>query len=302
VTTFKDHFSAQAEGYRRHRPDYPAGLFHFLAGITPARALAWDCGCGSGQAARGLAPLFARVIATDASPRQVQQVQQVRQVRQVQQVQQVQQVSRAGARAGVRAGTPAGAHAGVRAGALDPNVTLAVCTAEASPLPGGRVDLVTVAQALHWFDPDRFYTEVRRVLKPFGVLAVWTYDLLRVTPEVDRVVDALYHDELAGFWPAERRHVDERYARLPLPAAFDALDPPPAFAMEDQWDLPRLVGFLGTWSATSRYRARRGVDPVEAVLEELERSWGDGTRVRHVRWPFSLRVGICRPRPAGSLY
>jgi SAM-dependent methyltransferase len=260
--SFKDHFSTQAAGYRRFRPDYPPALFHFLAGQCPARALAWDCGCGCGQATAGLAAHFARVVGTDASASQI-----------------------ARARGGRQSG----------------KTLFAVGAAERAPLPLGRVDLVTVAQALHWFDQEAFHAEVRRVLKPFGLLAAWTYDLLRIAPQVDRVIDALYHQTLAGFWPPERRHVDTRYADLAFP--FEALSPP-TFELEAQWDLARLVGFLGTWSATNRYRERKGADPVAATQPDLERAWGDPARVRRVRWPLTLLMGRVRRGglPRGSAW
>lgn len=250
--SFKDHFSTRSAGYRRFRPDYPPALFHFLAGQCPAQALAWDCGCGSGQAAAGLDAHFARVVGTDASASQI-----------------------------------ARACDGKQSG----KTLFAVAAAEQAPLPSSAVDLVTVAQALHWFDQEAFHAEVRRVLKPFGMLAAWTYDLLRISPEVDRVIDTLYHQTLAGCWPPERRHVDTRYADLALP--FETLSPP-RFEMEDQWDLARLVGFLGTWSATSRYREREGADPVAATRPDLERAWGEPSSVRLVRWPLTVLMGRVR--------
>jgi SAM-dependent methyltransferase len=252
VGLFKDHFSTQSAGYQRFRPDYPPELFHFLASQCPAQALAWDCGCGSGQAAAGLAAHFARVVGTDASSSQI-----------------------ARARDGRQSG----------------KTLFAVGAAEQAPLPSGRVDLVAVAQALHWFDQEAFHAEVRRVLKPFGLVAAWTYDLLRISPEVDRVVDLLYEETLSGCWPPERRHVDTRYADLTLP--FETLSPP-TFEMEAQWNLAQLVGFLGTWSATSRYRAREGEDPVAATLPELTHAWGAPERMRLVRWPLTLLIGRVR--------
>ena len=166
-------------------------------------------------------------------------------------------------------------------------VTYRVEAAEAPSLADQSVDAVTVAQALHWLDVDRFYAEVRRVLKPSGVLAAWTYGLFHITPNVDRVVRRYYHDVIGPYWPPERRHVEAAYRTLPFP--FQALDAP-VFEMEALWSLTDVRGYLGTWSATQRYRAGERRDPVEEIRSELEAAWGT-TDVRPVRWPLHLRAG-----------
>lgn len=71
--SFRDHFSGHAAGYAQGRPTYPPALFEWLATLCPRRALAWDAGCGNGQAAHALARHFGRVIATDPSAEQVAQ-------------------------------------------------------------------------------------------------------------------------------------------------------------------------------------------------------------------------------------
>ncbi|MCP4377042.1 MAG: class I SAM-dependent methyltransferase, partial [bacterium] len=134
------------------------------------------------------------------------------------------------------------------------NVHYRVAPAEASGLPDRSVDLVTVAQALHWLDLERFYGEVRRVLKPGGLLAVWSYNLLRTDPAIDAEVDAFYSHTVGPYWPPERRLVESGYRDLPFP--FPELDTPP-FAMTARWRLEQLLGYLGTWSATKRYRGER---------------------------------------------
>lgn len=170
-----------------------------------------------------------------------------------------------------------------------PKVEYRVEPAERTTLAPRSVDLVTVAQALHWFDLDRFYAEVRRTLKPDGLLAAWTYNRFRVSPPIDAVVDRLYEEILGPWWPPERRHVERGYADLPFP--FEPVAAPP-FAMRSHWTLPRLAGYLRTWSATRRYREARGEDPVAIIEPELAILWGEGGR--EVSWPLGLRVG--RPR------
>ncbi len=171
----------------------------------------------------------------------------------------------------------------------DPRVVYGVARAEAAPLGSGSADLVTVAQALHWLDQDRFFAEVRRVLAPGGVVAAWCYRLISIGPEIDRVVGELYRGTLAAYWPPGRRHVDDGYRSIAMP--FAELEVP-QFTIEASMTLADVAGYLGTWSAARRYAAERGRDPVAEVLPELRARWGgDLTLRRAVRWPVSLRVG-----------
>jgi SAM-dependent methyltransferase len=169
-----------------------------------------------------------------------------------------------------------------------PRVEYRVAPAEASGLEAGSIDLVTAAAAIHWFDFDRFYAEVLRVLAPGGALAVWTYNLARITPEVDTLVDGLAHGIAGPYWPPERRWVNEEYRTLPFPfAEVEA----PRFWIEEHWDLERFIQYLGTWSATARYKKETGSDPVDVIRGELSAAWGDPAAVRPVRWPLGLRAG-----------
>ena len=168
-----------------------------------------------------------------------------------------------------------------------PKVEYLICSAEQCPLAANSVDLVTVAQALHWFDRDRFYEQVRRVGRVGSVLAVWSYGLAVISPEIDRVVEHLYDDLLGPYWPPERKLIEERYATISFP--FEELPVPP-FAMTAQWHLHDWIGYLGTWSAVQKYVQRHGTDPLEQVQADLSRAWGTET-VRPVHWPLYLRVG-----------
>jgi SAM-dependent methyltransferase len=175
------------------------------------------------------------------------------------------------------------AHAPRRSG-----MTYRVVLAEDSGLETETVDLITVAQALHWLDLPRFYAEVSRVLVPGGVIGVWSYQLASVDAKVDRVIHHLYADVVGADWPPERALVERGYAGLPFPFAEIS---PPAFLMEETWDLTQLAGYLGTWSAVQRYRERTRGDPIERVLPDLERAWGDSEGTRVIRWPLRLRAG-----------
>ncbi len=243
---FKDHFSRQAAGYAKFRPRYPQKLFDYLRSIAPSRQVAWDCGTGNGQAAVGLASVFDRVIATDASEKQI---------------------------------ANAESHE---------KVDYRVALAENSGIGSETIDLIMVAQALHWFDLDRFYAEARRVLKPGGILAASAYNLLHVEPAIDELVNRYYSEVVGPFWPPERKLV-EQFADLPFP--FHRVDAP-RFEMTAQWNLDHLLGYLRTWSSTQRFIAANGNDPLEQIIDDLRAAWGDSHQTRNVTWPLVLRIGI----------
>lgn len=247
MAEFQDLFSKHAACYAAARPRYPAALFDYLAGLAPARRLAWDCGTGNGQAAVGLADRFERVIATDASAEQL-------------------------------------AHASAH-----PRIEYRVARAESSGLAAGSMDLVTVAQAIHWFALDAYYSEVRRVLRPGGVLAAWCYGIHAVSEAIDAVTHRLYHDIVGPCWPPDRHYVDECYETIPFP--FDELRPTPAFECREDWTLGQYVAYLESWSAVQRFREMNGHDPIAEVAGPLRAAWGAADVRRTVRWPIHLRVG-----------
>ncbi len=166
-----------------------------------------------------------------------------------------------------------------------PAVRYRVATAEASGLENDTADLVTVGQALHWFDTARFFAEASRVLVAGGILAAWCYELCNVSPACDSAVERLYTAIVGPFWPKERRLIEERYAGIEFPGVELAA---PSFEMTAQWTADDMLGYLRTWSACQRYRREHGEDPVERIEEELRRAWGSSRRA--VRWPLTVRV------------
>ena len=170
-----------------------------------------------------------------------------------------------------------------------PRVHYAVEPAEACSLPARSVDLVCIAQALHWFDHATFYAEVRRVLKPGGLIAAIGYARTRVGAEVDAVYRRLYEDITADYWPPERALIDERYASLPFP--FDAIDPGPLPAMRQQWNLHQYLAYLESWSAVARYRSRHGHSPLDLVRDDFAHAWGEPDHTRNVEWEMFVLAG-----------
>jgi len=244
--SFQDHFSDVAAAYAAYRPSYPPALVDFLARLAPARRLAWDAGCGSGQLSLFLAGHFEQVVATDASPEQIAR---------------------------------ATAH---------PKVEYRCARAEASGLPERVADLVTAAQAAHWFALPAYFAEVRRVPRPGGIVALISYGVVTTDADLDAVIRPFYREVLGAYWPPERRHVDEGYRSLPFP--FEELDAPP-FEIRLDWRLEQLVGYVGTWSAVWALEQAQGQGPFATFRRELANAWGPATAVRAVRWPLALRVG-----------
>ena len=160
-----------------------------------------------------------------------------------------------------------------------------VAMAETSGLDAESVDLITVGQALHWFQAEPFSIEAARVLVNGGVLAAWCYELCKVDEACDGVVDRLYADIVAEYWPSERRLIENRYADIELPGVRIE---PPDFDMNVSWSAEDMLGYLRTWSACKRYERDRGSDPVKLVEADLVRAWGDESR--NVAWPLTLRV------------
>ncbi len=164
-----------------------------------------------------------------------------------------------------------------------------LAAAQASGLAPASVDLLVVAQALHWFDLERFYAEARRVLKPGGIIAVWCYGTVELEGEAaNLLLQHFYHQVVGPYWPAEREHVATGYRQLPFP--FSPIDAPP-FPMHARWTREQLLGYLRSWSATGHYQAAQGADPVLAFEQTLSTAWPDAKQPRQVRWPLSVRVG-----------
>ena len=160
--------------------------------------------------------------------------------------------------------------------------------AEHVSLHDSTVDLVTVAVAIHWFDFDEFYREVKRVLKPEGILAAWTYSLTEISPEIDALIQQYYGEILSGYWPERIHYLEEKYETLPFP--FEEIIPA-RFTMEIPWNLIQFAGFLDSWSATQRYKSQQGQHPLELIWNQLLAAWGDEQETRLIRWPLYFRIG-----------
>ena len=242
---FQDHFSERAVLYSQFRPKYPAELFDWICGLAARHEVAWDCATGSGQAAVGLSQRFDRVIATDASEKQIAMA------------------------------------------APSDSIDYRVATASDSGIASGSIDLVTIAQAIHWVDRDGFYSEARRVMRQSAAIAIWCYgDPVIDDPALNAIVHEYNRGTIEEYWRPERRIILDGLGTISFP--FREVSTPD-FVMEHNWTLAELAGYLRTWSATAAYAAAHNVDPVEVVERELARDWGELQHV--VRWPLYVRAG-----------
>ena len=164
-----------------------------------------------------------------------------------------------------------------------------VAQAERLPLRSGQLDLLIVAQALHWFATPAFFDQVRQALKTGGLFCAWCYSLLEVSPTLDPLIRRLYGTTLDGYWPAGRASVDAGYSDIPLP--FARIDTP-GFAIEAHWNLAELLGYLRTWSAVKQWQRQHGRDPIALLEPELATAWGPPQQRRPIRWPLHLLAGF----------
>ncbi|XP_010938137.1 uncharacterized protein [Elaeis guineensis] len=256
-------FRKQAKNYAEARPNYPQELFQFIASKTPNHDLAWDVGTGSGQAAVSLAKIYNNVVATDTSREQLAFAPKLPNIRYVH--------------------TPA---------------TVSVPDLQRDVAAPSTVDLITVAQAIHWFHLPTFYAQARRLLRgPHGVLAAWCYNLPRVDPAVDSVLSRLYA-ESRPFWAPQRRTVDDELRSIDFP--FDPVEGeghtgPFECTEEKEMDLEMYLTYIRSWSAYQTAR-EKGVELLsDGLASDLEKAWGgDGKAVKVVRYPIFLKIGKMR--------
>jgi SAM-dependent methyltransferase len=245
--TFKDLFSDRAKLYSKYRPEYPDALFEWVSGVVPNHKAVWDCATGSGQAAKGLAKYFDRVIATDASAEQIAQAEQ------------------------------------------SPKIEYRVADASDSGLPDHSVDMVTVAQALHWFDLDTIYSEAKLVVRPGGALVVWGYgDPVLDSEPLEKILHTYNRGTIEEYWMPERQIILDGLKTVPFP--FREIETP-GMHLEKDWSLPDLIGYVRTWSATANYIKQTKSDPVPAIESALAEHWGGNENRRLGRWPLHIRAG-----------
>ncbi|MCD6017067.1 MAG: methyltransferase protein [Bacteroidetes bacterium] len=170
----------------------------------------------------------------------------------------------------------------------DKNITYLVEKAEQTSLLPNSVDLITIANALHWFDFDIFYEEAKRVLKNNGVIAAWTMSLPSISPEIDPIIRRFHDYTVDAYWQPENRLVEKEYTTIPFP--FQIISSP-EFYSEKEMDLDELIGYLNTWSATQRFITDRQFNPTEQLKKELMSLWPDSSSKKKLTWRLIVKVG-----------
>jgi len=163
-----------------------------------------------------------------------------------------------------------------------------VFPAEQTCFHDSSIDLVTVAQALHWFNINGFYKEVRRILKKEGVISVWTYKVPRINKNIDKILDFFCKDIVGDYWPPEYLFVDEGYKSIPFP--FEKVNIPP-IKMISHWSFSHLIGFISSWSAVQLYKNKIGKDPIRIIIKDLSLLWNDKGVKHEINWPLKVLVG-----------
>lgn len=253
MSNFKDHFSTQSYDYSKYRPDYPQELFDFIlaeAGITNPGQLERKTAwdCGTGNGQAAVV-LSNYFDKIFATDPSTEQIKNAKQKN---------------------------------------NIEYSVASAENSNLPSNSVDLITVAQALHWFDFDNFFSEVKRVAKSNSVIAVWSYEKCFIDEEIDKVFIHLYKDILGNYWAYERKHVENAYRDIPFP--FDKIKEK-VFYMKKHWNLNDFMGYLSTWSAVQKYIKTNGNNPLELVVDNFEKAWKNHASIKEVNFPVTVKTG-----------
>lgn len=170
----------------------------------------------------------------------------------------------------------------------NPKIHYAVEPAEQCSLPDKSASCVCVAQALHWFNFERFFAEAKRVLQPDSLLAVWTYELSSVNESVDAVFEKLYRGPINDYWPPERKHVETAYRDISFP--FTEINTP-GFILRCDWNFQEYLAYLRSWSASQRYQKATGIDAVGSIESEMKEAWGNPAHIRSVTWPLTLKAG-----------
>ena len=166
------------------------------------------------------------------------------------------------------------------------NIDYSIQPAEQTKFEKDQFDLITVAQAIHWFDFEKFYAEVNRTLKPDGILAVIGYGLLSISPELDLIIHHFYNDIIGAYWDEERKYIEENYETIPF--SFEEIKTP-KFEITYEWTAEDLLNYLNTWSAVKHYEKEKNESPLLLIQQQLKEVWG--AKKRKVTFPVLLRVG-----------
>ena len=172
---------------------------------------------------------------------------------------------------------------------IEPNIYYSISSAEKTTFASHSFDLITVAQAAHWFNVALFFNEVKRVAKRDATLAIWGYGLLKVNPAIDEHIHHFYTQVVGSYWDKERKLIDDHYRNLPFP--FEEI-PSPEFEFSFEWTIAELQGYLTTWSAVQKFVHKNNHNPVEDLIQSIKPLWV--SEKMKITFPLFLRLGKIR--------
>ncbi len=167
------------------------------------------------------------------------------------------------------------------------NITYVLGEAEALTLPSQTIDLITVGQAIHWFNFECFYAKVRQLLKPNGILALTGYGLMKTSNPIQEIIYRFYYETIGKYWDSERAYIDQHYQTIPFPLSEINSKP---VSWHTDWNIDQLVGYIGTWSAVQHYIRAKGVNPIDSLRTELTKHWTEQNKIE-IEFPMLLRIG-----------
>jgi len=178
-------------------------------------------------------------------------------------------------------------HAQVKNAFRHPGIHYLVCLSERTCIGNNSVDLITAASAVHWFNLPAFYKEAERIMKPGGILAVWTYHVGYVEPPLDKLFLRFYTNIISPFFAEGARLVDNRYEDINLPGTQIESE---EFFVSADWNVYNLLNFIQSWSGTQQYIKEVGQNPVDLLYEELIKLWGDPKNIHTIHWPLFIKI------------
>lgn len=167
------------------------------------------------------------------------------------------------------------------------NINYTIQPAEKTNFKDQQFDLIVVAQAIHWFDFERFYSEVRRTARENALISVVGYGRIEISEPIDHIIADFYENVIGAYWDNERKFIDENYETIPFP--FDEIQTP-KFVNRLQWTLEHLIGYLNTWSAVKHFIKQNRYNPIDKLQSEIEQHWDKG-QTREINFPLLLRAG-----------
>lgn len=226
-------YAAHAHIYSKYRPTYPIAVVEaitsYVTRLGGSLGHALDVACGSGQSTFYLKDTFKLITGVDISKAQLEEAKSKCQKENID------------------------------------NIQFLTGSGMELPVESESVDVVTIAQALHWLDIDKFFTECKRVLKPRGCVAVYGYgNVCLINKQCNELVSNFYSNTLQGCWHDARHHIDEEYRSIHMPFSnTQRIDT----SMPYETSLDAFIGYVSTWSGYQKYCEDH---PKNTVLEDMK--------------------------------